>query len=105
MNDLDPMPWGVHKGKPIGEVPFDYLFRFYKKGWIDGEVLKYFEKQLKVLEESESEINTLLGKKPKKYLIENYECIYPHKKQKNEQRDNQFKADKGKELRKGDLSY
>jgi uncharacterized protein (DUF3820 family) len=79
MTDKDPMPWGVHKGKPIGEVPFDYLFRFYKKKWLSGPVLKYVENALSVLESNELETAHLRGEKPKKYLIQDYECCYPYK--------------------------
>lgn len=81
MNDSDPMPWGVHKEKPIGEVPFKYLWNFYKKMWLSGEVLEYFEKQLEILEQNEKETAPLLGKKPKKYLIEDYLCCYPGKQE------------------------
>lgn len=73
------MPFGVHKGKPIGEVPFEYLWKFYRKRWLGGEVLKYFENQLRVLEENEQQTAHLLGKKPKKYLIEDYEDSYPYR--------------------------
>jgi hypothetical protein len=79
MSDSDLMQWGVHKGKPIGEVPFDYLWRFYRKMWLSGDVLKYFEYQLQILEKNELETAPLLGRKPKKYLIEDYECCYPNK--------------------------
>lgn len=79
MNDSDLMPWGVHKGKSIGEVPFDYLWKFYRKMWLSGDVLKYFINQLEILEKNEQETAPLIGKKPKKYLIEDYECCYPGK--------------------------
>lgn len=79
MNHSSLMPWGVHKGKPIGEVPFDYLYKFYRKMWLSGDVLKYFVDQLNQLEKTEEETAVLLHKKPKKYLIEDYECCYPHK--------------------------
>ncbi len=80
MKDSDLMPWGAHKKKPIGEVPFDYLYKLYRKMWLSGDVLLYFEKQLRILEESEACMGeTPGGKKPKKYIIENYECCYPTK--------------------------
>lgn len=79
MSDSDKMPWGVHKGKSMGEVPFDYLYKFYRKMWLGGDVLKYFTDQLEVLERIELETAPLAGKKPKKYLIEDYECCYPGK--------------------------
>lgn len=83
MNDTTPMPWGVHKGKPIGEVPFDYLFKFYKKMWLDGPVLRYFENQLRVLQHTENEIAPLEHRKPKQYLVEEYKPSYPYKKSTN----------------------
>lgn len=76
MNHSSLMPWGVHQGKPIGEVPFDYLLKFYRKMWLSGEVLEYFEEQLRVLEESEQATAPLRKRKPKKYLIEDYQCCY-----------------------------
>lgn len=79
MTDSDLMPWGVHKGKPIGEVPFEYLWKFYRKMWLSGDILKYFVSRLHILEMNEQETSVLTGKKPKKYLIEDYECCYPGK--------------------------
>lgn len=76
MNDSSPMPWGVHQTKPIGEVPFDYLWKFYRKMWLGDDVLEYFENQLRVLEKNEQETAPLLGKTPKKYLIQDYKCCY-----------------------------
>ncbi len=73
MNDTTPMPWGKHRGTPIGEVPFKYLMQFYKKRWINGPVLIWFEKQLAVLEQASIAECEFTGKKPKKYLIPNYE--------------------------------
>ncbi len=83
MKHTDLMPWGVHKGKQIGNVSFEYLYRFYKKQWISGEVLIYFEKQLKELEESEARMCELSGKMPKKYLIEDYVDRFPKKAETN----------------------
>lgn len=80
MTETDLMPWGVHKGKPIGEVHFDYLVKYYKKQWLDDGVLKFVENCLSEIEEREAEISIRIGKTPKKYLIENYECIYPKNK-------------------------
>lgn len=79
MTDKDIMPWGVYKGQPIGNVDFDYLLRLYKKEWLSGDILIYFEKQLKELEASENRVCGLSLKKPKKYLIESYECKFPKK--------------------------
>lgn len=75
------MPWGIHAGIKLGDVPFEYLLKYYRKQWIGGELLIWFEKQLRVIEESEAALGHVPGgKKPKKYLIENYECKYPYKK-------------------------
>ena len=83
LKDSDLMPWGVHKGKKIGDVPFDYLLRFYRKQWLGGEVKEYFEKQLKIIEQSEVNCYQQGLKKPKKYIIEDYECTYPYKTKTN----------------------
>lgn len=32
LNDESPMPFGKHKGKPMSEVPADYLFWFWTNG-------------------------------------------------------------------------
>lgn len=32
LNDNDPMPWGMHKGRPMQDVPADYMFWV----WTDG---------------------------------------------------------------------
>lgn len=80
MKDSDKMPWGTHRGKPIGDVPFDYLLKYYRKQWLSGDVLTYFEKQLRLLEAEEERTGPLKGKKPKKYIIEDYECQFPYQK-------------------------
>lgn len=79
INDSSPMPWGVHTTKPMGEVPFNYLLKYYRKMWLGGDVLEYFENQLRVLEKNEQETAPLLGKNPKKYLIQDYKCCYVSK--------------------------
>ena len=79
MKDTDLMPWGKYKDQPMGSIPFEYLLRFYKKHWLGGRVLNYFERQLKILEESEERSAHLTRKPPKKYIIENYEFKFPTK--------------------------
>ena len=32
--DETPMPWGTHKGTPMGKVPPDYLLWLFKQDWI-----------------------------------------------------------------------
>jgi hypothetical protein len=34
LTSSDPMPWGDHKGKPLGEVPVDYLRKLLSEPWI-----------------------------------------------------------------------
>jgi hypothetical protein len=77
MRDTDLMPWGTHKNKPVGEVPFDYFLKRYRAGGLEGEpnkeLKKWFENICKELEEYEKIESERTGKKPKKYIIENIE--------------------------------
>jgi hypothetical protein len=34
LGDNSPMPWGKHKGKPLKELPADYLLWLYEQPWI-----------------------------------------------------------------------
>ena len=34
MKDTDIMPWGVHKGKEMKNVPDSYLFWLYDNVWV-----------------------------------------------------------------------
>ncbi len=33
VTDVTPMPWGVHRGKPLAEVPGDYWLWFRSQAW------------------------------------------------------------------------
>ena len=55
------------------------MLRLYRKMWLNGDVLQYFEEQLRVLEKREEDLAIARGKKPKKWLIENYEWSYSNK--------------------------
>lgn len=50
MNDQTPMPWGIHKGTPIGEVPAHYLLFLYNEGKTSGAVKRYIEENKNTLE-------------------------------------------------------
>jgi hypothetical protein len=32
LSDTDPMPWGMHRGKQMAEIPADYLFYLWTHG-------------------------------------------------------------------------
>lgn len=46
MDDNSIMPWGVHKGKKMANVPDDYLVWIYDNNKCSGEVRKYIEDNL-----------------------------------------------------------
>lgn len=50
-NDESPMPWGKYAGKPIGEVPDEYLLFLYEsnKGRVWGEVGRYIEENIEAI--------------------------------------------------------
>lgn len=49
MKDTDKMPFGVHKGKAMVEVPASYLLWLYGEGKVNAEVKKYIEGNMDVL--------------------------------------------------------
>lgn len=52
------MPWGEHKGTPMGDVPHDYLLWLFKQPWIKDwtDVHDYLVKnQAALLAEQEEE--------------------------------------------------
>jgi len=60
--DDTPMPWGKHKGIPIGSVPHDYLLWLFRQDWIKGTdpdikgIHAYLvENQTALLEEEQSD--------------------------------------------------
>lgn len=50
MKDTDLMPWGIHKGKEMQDVPASYPLYLYRQGKMSGPVLQYVEDNLEVLE-------------------------------------------------------
>lgn len=49
MNDNSIMPFGVHKGKALANVPAKYLLWLYKEAKCFGELRKYIESNMEVL--------------------------------------------------------
>lgn len=49
MTDESIMPWGIHKGKKIANVPASYLLWLYDNNKASGEVKHYIIKNLDVL--------------------------------------------------------
>lgn len=49
LTDESPMPFGIHKGKAMANVPDKYLRWLYESGKCFGEVKKYIEDNSDVL--------------------------------------------------------
>ena len=49
MEDTDLMPYGVHKGKEMQDVPASYLIWLFENNKCSGDVKKYIEDNLEVL--------------------------------------------------------
>jgi len=49
MTDESLMPFGVHKGKQLADVPASYLIWLYDNDKCFGELKSYIEENLKVL--------------------------------------------------------
>jgi uncharacterized protein (DUF3820 family) len=49
MEDTDLMPYGIHKGKEMQDVPADYLLWLYEEGKLTEPVREYIEDNLEVL--------------------------------------------------------
>jgi uncharacterized protein (DUF3820 family) len=49
MEDTDLMPWGIHKGKEMQDVPASYLVWLLEENKCSGDVKLYIEDNLDVL--------------------------------------------------------
>lgn len=49
LKDTDLMPWGLHKGKAMINVPADYLKWLYDNNKCFGDVKKYIEENMDVI--------------------------------------------------------
>lgn len=49
MNDATPMPYGIHAGTPMEEVPADYLLWQYERGNCKQAVKEYTEDNIEAL--------------------------------------------------------
>jgi uncharacterized protein (DUF3820 family) len=47
------MPFGMHKGKALGNVPADYLLFLYRKALNNEPLRRYIEDHLEILEAEE----------------------------------------------------
>ncbi|KKQ95343.1 MAG: hypothetical protein UT21_C0006G0015 [Candidatus Woesebacteria bacterium GW2011_GWA1_39_11b] len=54
MNDNSTMPFGLHRGKKLANVPAEYLRWLYDNGKLYGELKTYVEENLDVIK---AEIN------------------------------------------------
>jgi len=50
MTDESIMPWGMHKGRQLADVPADYLLFIWEKKYARGELFRYIEENLTVLQ-------------------------------------------------------
>lgn len=54
LQDTDPMPFGIHKGKPMQDVPANYLFHLWTKLGFENnhfsDVADYISRNLSALE-------------------------------------------------------
>lgn len=51
MTDNSLMPFGIHKGKALANVPAKYLLWLYKEGKCGFELRRYIEENIAVLKE------------------------------------------------------
>ena len=51
MDDNSRMPFGKHKNEKLANVPAHYLIWLYKEGKCFGELKKYIEENMSILEE------------------------------------------------------
>lgn len=49
LKDTDKMPWGLHKGKAMVNVPAKYLIWLLENNKCSGDVKKYIEDNIDVL--------------------------------------------------------
>ena len=52
MDDSTPMPFGKHKGTPMGEVPDDYLYWLHGQEGIFGELREYLDDNIDAITEN-----------------------------------------------------
>lgn len=58
LNDLDLMPFGEHKGKPMQDVPVNYLHYLWTRGLSkeDKPVANYIRKSLPALKQENKDL-------------------------------------------------
>ena len=60
MDDNTPMPFGIHKGKKLANVPADYLIWLYRQKTIIG-LMQYIEDNEESLIKESSKYSSLNG--------------------------------------------
>lgn len=65
LTDLDPMPFGKHKGKPMQDVPASYLHYLWENGMKDEDapVANYIRRSLHAVREEHPDGIWSQGKK------------------------------------------
>jgi hypothetical protein len=56
LNDDSPMPWGIHRGKAMANVPADYLLWAYENEKCDRPVKDYVSYNLDVIKQQAADI-------------------------------------------------
>lgn len=53
LKDTDPMPWGMHKGRPMQDVPAKYMHWLFTERGLDpnSPVLDYIKRNLHALKQ------------------------------------------------------
>ena len=49
LTDESPMPWGMHEGKAMQDVPPEYLVWLYENDRVRGDVKHYIAENLDIL--------------------------------------------------------
>ena len=52
MKDEDLMPWGIHKGKPMADVPDHYLLWLWDTNKCSGQVKMYIKQNLDAIKKN-----------------------------------------------------
>lgn len=57
LTDESPMPWGKHKGKPMKDVPIDYLnWLWWQGGYLSDPVFAYIQRNLPALRKENDDL-------------------------------------------------
>ena len=68
ITDNTPMPFGRHKGTPVGSVPAVYLLYLYDKGWLKDNLKQYVLTHMAELQEERDNVLKYKQKHFKTYI-------------------------------------